>query len=84
MVGQIIKDYGYRLAPHKIKFYGQHRRQMVTGLVVNQKDQHPSRNPKRLRAILHDKAETNGPEQALERCMWNEDQLQGFAADDVG
>ena len=32
---------------------------------------------KRLRAILHD-METNGPEQALERCMWNEDQLQGF------
>ena len=77
LVGQIIKDYGYRLAPHKIKFYGQHRRQMVTGLVVNEKINIPRKTRKRLRAILHD-METNGPEQALERCSWNEDQLQGF------
>ena len=59
LVGQIIKDYGYRLAPHKIKFYGQHRRQMVTGLVVNQKINIPREIRKRLRAILHD-METNG------------------------
>ena len=77
LVGQIIKDYGYRLAPHKIKFYGQHRRQMVTGLVVNEKINIPRKTRKRLRAILHD-METNGPQQALERCAWNEDQLQGF------
>ena len=77
LVGQIIKDYGYRLAPHKIKFYGQHRRQMVTGLVVNEKINIPRETRKRLRAILHD-METNGPEHALERCTWSEDQLQGF------
>ena len=77
LVGQIIKDYGYRLAPHKIKFYGQHRRQMVTGLVVNEKINIPRETRKRLRAILHD-METNGVDQALERCTWNEDQIQGF------
>ncbi len=77
LVGQIIKDYGYRLAPHKIKFYGQHRRQMVTGLVVNEKINIPRETRKRLRAILHD-METNGVDQALERCLWNEDQIQGF------
>lgn len=77
LVGQILKDYGYRLAPHKIKFYGRHRRQMVTGLVVNEKISIPRATRKRLRAILHD-METNGTEQALERCPWNEDQLQGF------
>ena len=77
LVGQIIKDYGYCLAPHKIRFYGQHRRQIVTGLIVNEKINIPRKTRKRLRAILHD-METNGPEQALERCAWNEDQLQGF------
>ena len=77
MVGQIIKDYGYRLAPHKIKFYGQHRRQMVTGLVVNEKINIPRETRKRLRAILHD-MDQNGTEQALERCIWSEDQIQGF------
>ena len=77
MVGQIIKEYGYRLAPHKIQFYGQHKRQMVTGLVVNEKINIPRQTRKRLRAILHD-MEKNGVEQALERCAWNEDQIQGF------
>jgi len=77
MVGQIIKEYGYRLAPHKIQFYGQHKRQMVTGLVVNEKINIPRKTRKRLRAILHD-MEKNGVEQALERCTWNEDQIQGF------
>ena len=73
----IISDYGYRLAPHKIRFYGQNKRQMVTGLVVNEKLSLPRSLRRRLRAILHD-MQQNGAIQALERADLSEDQLQGF------
>jgi len=76
---EILKNYGYRLAPGKSKWLGQHKRQMVTGLVVNEKLNLPRPIRKRLRAIVHD-IRTNGIDHALERSTMNMDQIVGRIA----
>ena len=78
-IRETLTPKGYRLAPHKIHFYGQHQRQMVTGLVVNEHIALPRPIRKRLRAVLHD-IESNGVEQALEKGGWEIDQLMGWIA----
>ena len=76
---QVLADNQYRLAPGKSKWLGQHKRQMVTGLVVNEKLNLPRPIRKRLRAIVHD-IKTNGIEQALERSTMNLNQIVGRIA----
>ena len=68
---------GYRLAEHKIHINGQHRRQVVTGLVVNQKVQLPRALRKWIRAVLHSGA-TQGLETMLERSDKDFEQIQGY------
>jgi RNA-directed DNA polymerase len=67
---------GYRLAKGKSSYRGQHRRQIVTGLVVNEKINLPREKRKRLRAILHD-IKQNGIQSALQRSSMELDQLIG-------
>ena len=45
--------YGYRIAPGKVHFNRRHQRQMVTGLVVNEKVHLPRTTRRWIRALLH-------------------------------
>ena len=72
----ILAPFGYMLAYNKSKILGQHKRQMVTGLVVNEKLNLPRPMRKRLRAIIHD-TKCNGLEQALHRSDLSLDQFLG-------
>lgn len=65
-VAAAIAPAGYRLAPDKTRLMGRHRRQEVTGLVVNEKVQTPRRHRRWLRAVLHD-ARERGVEAAAAR-----------------
>ncbi len=71
-----LKKMGYRLAKGKSSYRGQHRRQIVTGLVVNEKINLPREKRKRLRAILHD-IKQSGIQSALQRSSMEMDQLIG-------
>ena len=71
-----LKKMGYRLAKGKSSYRGQHRRQVVTGLVVNEKINLPREKRKRLRAILHD-VKQSGIQSALQRSSMEMDQLIG-------
>ena len=75
-IRDILAPFGYKLAYQKSKVLGQHKRQMVTGLVVNEKINLPRPLRKRLRAIIHD-IKKNGVEHALHRSKLNFDQLLG-------
>ena len=75
-IRDILSPFGYRLAYKKSKILGQHKRQMVTGLVVNEKLNLPRPMRKKLRAIIHD-IKTNGMEHAIGRSDLNFDQLLG-------
>jgi RNA-directed DNA polymerase len=51
---RIIRDEGYRLHIHrKLRIYRRHQRQLVTGLVVNEKPNLPRATRRRLRAVAH-------------------------------
>ena len=78
-IAAIINKYGYSLAHHKSKILGQHKRQMVTGLVVNEKLNLPRPIRKRLRAIVHD-IQSNGAQHALSRSTMNLEQIIGRIA----
>ena len=75
-ISEILSPFGYKLAYKKSKILGQHKRQMVTGLVVNEKLHLPRPIRKKLRAIIHD-IKKNGMEHALGRSDLNFDQLLG-------
>ena len=60
-IGASVKQLGYTIAPGKSKRLGRAQRQMVTGLVVNERIGLPRPSRKKLRAILHD-AKSNGAE----------------------
>lgn len=78
-VAAALADHGYRLAPRKTRLMGRHRRQMVTGLVVNEKVQPPRRFRRWLRAVLHD-LRRSGPEAALTRARLTAGELAGHFA----
>ena len=74
MVYSILKDEGYAPQLHKkVRFMRRHDRQLVTGLVVNQKVALPRELRRKLRAARHHvkKGKTS---------TWNEAQLKGWAA----
>jgi len=56
-VAQVLGDYGYELEPAKINIFRRGRRQIVTGLVVNEKVNVPRRVRRRLRAAVHRRSE---------------------------
>jgi RNA-directed DNA polymerase len=73
---ETLQQSDYYLAPGKSKWLGRHKRQMVTGLVVNEKLNLPRPMRKKLRAIIHD-IKIHGLDTALERSTLNLDQLIG-------
>ena len=73
-----IRPQGYKIAPGKSKWLGRNKRQMVTGLVVNDKINLPRPQRKTLRANLHD-AKQNG-NAALARSGFLVEQLEGKIA----
>lgn len=75
-IQDILTPFGYELAHHKSKILGQHKRQMVTGLVVNEKINLPRPIRKQLRAIIHDIGK-HGIEHALARSDFNMEQIIG-------
>lgn len=52
-VEKVLSQLGYRLDPKKTNIFRRGRRQMVTGLVVNEKPNLPRRLRRRLRAAVH-------------------------------
>lgn len=63
LVGRIIIDEGFAPNDRKLRIRGRGRRQLVTGIVVNQHTNLRRRDHDRLRAVLHD-AVRNGPDAA--------------------
>ena len=60
-IGRIVTDEGFRLADHKTHVMSRHQRQLVTGLVVNQRLALPKPKRRLLRAMLH-RLKTSGLE----------------------
>lgn len=77
-VSAAIRQPGYTIAPGKSKRLGKAQRQMVTGLVVNEKICLPRPYRRKLRAILHD-AKSNG-DQALIKAGLLLSQIEGKIA----
>ena len=57
--GKILQYYGYRLNDRKKRIIRQHRQQLVTGLVVNERVNLPRKTRRWLRAVKH-RMETGG------------------------
>lgn len=60
-VARVLGDYGYELEPAKINIFRRGRRQIVTGLVVNEKVNVPRRLRRRLRAAVHRRSQGHQP-----------------------
>ena len=60
-VARVLKELGYKLDLKKTGIYRRGRRQMVTGLVVNEKVNVPRRVRRRIRAAVHRKANGQTP-----------------------
>ena len=71
--GKLLKAHGYELHSRKQRILRPHQRQVVTGLVVNEKVQLPRELRRRLRAARHRLA-TGG------ECTFTPEQLAGYAA----
>lgn len=79
-VGEIVEKSGYRVARQKTKIMGAHVRQLVTGLVVNERVRLPRELRRWLRAVQHD-AVTHGLEVAVQRSGGeSEARLRGYLA----
>lgn len=60
-VRRVLGDYGYELKEKKVNLFRKGRRQVVTGLVVNEKPNLPRRTRRRLRAAVHHRAQGRTP-----------------------
>lgn len=61
-IRSIVERHGFRLAVRKTRIMGRHRRQQVTGLVVNDRVSVPREVRRAFRAILHAARDPLGPE----------------------
>lgn len=77
-ISRVIRPLGYKIAAGKSKWLPRSKRQMVTGLVVNDKISLPRPDRKRLRAILHDARMTG--DDALEKAGLMLNQIEGKIA----
>ncbi len=62
-IKQIAQDEGFAVHPRKTKVMRPHRRQHLTGLVINDQPSYPRDDYDRLRALLHNAANTSAQEQ---------------------
>lgn len=60
-VPEIVRDEGFRLNPNKTRVMASHERQIVTGLVVNQRLNVTRREFDRLKAVIHAKSWREDP-----------------------
>jgi retron-type reverse transcriptase len=60
-VERVLGDWGFTLEPRKTNIFRRGRRQVVTGLVVNEKPNLPRRIRRRLRAAAHQRANGDTP-----------------------
>ena len=60
VTGEIAREEGFRVAPGKTRVRRRHERQLVAGLVVNERPNVARTEYDRLKAVLHD-ARRNGP-----------------------
>ena len=79
VVKEQLKDLGYQLAHQKTTWTGKHRRQMVTGLVVNDKISIPRPLRRQMRALMHS-IKKDGPINAFAKSVWTSEQLYGRMA----
>ena len=61
-VRDVLNDFGYRIDPKKTNIFRRGRRQVVTGLVVNEKPNVPRRIRRRIRAAVNRAASGGQPE----------------------
>jgi len=61
-VERVIGEVGLKIAEHKVNLFRRGRRQVVTGLVVNEKPNMPRRLRRRLRAAVHARTHERTPE----------------------
>ncbi len=59
-VASLVEAEGFRLAPEKTRALGRHRRQQVTGLVVNEGARLPRELRRRIRAMVHQARDSTG------------------------
>ncbi|MET0695323.1 MAG: reverse transcriptase family protein [Propionibacteriaceae bacterium] len=59
-IGRIVRDEGFAVNPSKTRVQGRGQRQVVTGVVVNERPNVTRRQYDQLRAVLHE-ARTRGP-----------------------
>lgn len=69
----------YRLNPKKTRVLGRGSRQLITGLVVNERVNLPRAQRRKLRAIAH-RIATTGVEATLKINEWTQDELSGHVA----
>ena len=69
----------YRLNPRKTRVLGRGSRQVVTGLVVNERVNLPRPQRRKLRALAHRLA-TSGLDAVLQANTWTQDELSGHLA----
>lgn len=60
-VRRVLDDHGYELKEKKVNLFRKGRRQVVTGLVVNEKPNLARRTRRRLRAAVHHRAQGRTP-----------------------
>jgi retron-type reverse transcriptase len=77
-VERLLAELEFKLDPEKINLFRRGRRQVVTGLVVNEKPNLPRRQRRRLRAAVHHRA--NGKEPHWHDRPMADDELAGRVA----
>lgn len=86
-VEKVLSEFGYKLDPKKTNIFRRGRRQMVTGLVVNEKPNIPRSIRKRLRAAVHktslgDAAHWHGKPMSEESLMGHLNWLQSVQSEE--
>ena len=76
-ISKKLSEFGYQIAPGKVHFNRQHQRQMVTGMVVNEKVQLPRTTRRWIRALLHS-GSTSGLTAMLSPSGKDYKQIQGI------
>lgn len=77
IVSQIVADEGFECSPEKTRIQRKGTRQLVTGLVVNEKLSVPREDRRRLRAIIHNSRLKGIESQNRDDCAYFLERLEG-------
>ncbi|MHC5053110.1 MAG: reverse transcriptase family protein [Planctomycetota bacterium] len=78
-VGRVVRAHGFRLSERKTRVMPRHSRQLVTGLVVNERATVPREERRRLRAAVH-RARTLGADSVIPVTEERDGELAGRLA----